>query len=781
MNAIVLAISFYPFQAAVTTHSQFTIIRIRASRCHQEPIADFHLASNIQYFQNQLTSKSSQFKTIVPLWLELLDDVERIYRDELDQFPLSLIQSPNGGPLAECKAKQQALQIAQSILLTTVLCQLEPSLKNLPTMHWLVKSSQPTCGKIFDSVFNQNRISPDSYSKLSGELIAYFQRAQKSNPHHDLTELILSFSFSKAKKSTGVYYTPPDVARFLVEKVNQCLTSGTSFASGLARQVTRDGCNIFDPAVGAGIFLVELVNFFHRSREEKSSSENCWTESLVYDILPRLFGCDLLLPSLVAAHLNLAVALHKTGFDFESASRTIKRLNLVLANSLDDLEPKNVRELSEIARKEKEFTHQILRETSMHAIVGNPPFYSQSQNDGNWIRALIIGPSGHSRSNPAIHANYLEVDGERIRERKIWLHDDYVKFFRYAHWLIEKSGDGVIGFVSNRGFINNITFRGLRNSWLKSFDRIELIDLHGDSRNRDPMQNSESEPESQPKSKANHDENIFPIETGVAIAFLSRSEAVNCCCAVSYASINGSAASKIERLGNGIRESEFQRLEPAAPNYFFDPRDMKLCTEYESGWRISDAMPQYWSAPVTARDHFVIDSSQSQLLKRMEEFLDERVSDEKIREKYFSRTRSHRYQSGDSRGWKLADARRQLASREICGSIRRVHYRPFDHRWVFWSPEMIDWPRTGLAEQFLIPDNLVLVARRQSPPNVGANFFLVTSTLTIDGILRSDNRGNESLFPLFIHDPARKDSEARIQSELRRDVRLRSETTMATG
>jgi predicted helicase len=189
-------------------------------------------------------------------------------------------------------------------------------------------------------------------------------------------------------------------------------------------------------------------------------------------------------------------------------------------------------------------------------------------------------------------------------------------------------------------------------------------------------------------------------------------------------------------------------------------------------------MPVHTTAPVTARDHFVVAFTIEELRARIEAFRDLSIPDEEIRRRYFQRTRSARYQSGDTRGWKLADARQIVAAdRDWPQKIVRCLYRPFDWRYVFWHPAMIDWPRaeiTGhLIEEGLrdgvkqrqrdidfeslrpsvVPSlPLCLIARRQQLPTQPCTFFWISDCLALDGVIRSDNRGSESLFPLYVHE-----------------------------
>ena len=101
-----------------------------------------------------------------------------------------------------------------------------------------------------------------------------------------------------------------------------------------------------------------------------------------------------------------------------------------------------------------------------------------------------------------------QVDWEAARrEEPKWLQDDYVKFLRFAQWKIEQAGRGVVGMITNHGYLDNPTFRGMRQSLMRTFDEIYVLDLHGNSLKKETC------PDGSP------DENVFDIRQGVAIAF----------------------------------------------------------------------------------------------------------------------------------------------------------------------------------------------------------------------------------------------------------------------
>ena len=200
------------------------------------------------------------------------------------------------------------------------------------------------------------------------------------------------------------------------------------------------------------------------------------------------------------------------------------------------------------------------------------------------------------------------------------------------------------------------------------------------------------------------------------------------------------------RAFHGKPSSQMRRITFLRPAALTRP-----LSEYELGIPLTDVMPVNSTLAVTARDRFVVAFDRQELLDRMAIFRDLTISDEEIRARFFQNTRSPRYAAGDTRGWKLSAARRRMANDpDWKRHVRPCLYRPFDQRWIYWVDWMVDWPRTDVNRHFVVGNNLGLIARRQMLPTQPCNYFWVSRTIPIDGVIRSDNRGSESAFPLFL-------------------------------
>jgi hypothetical protein len=458
-----------------------------------------------------------------------------------------------------------------------------------------------------------------------------------------------------ARRRRGVFYTPPALVSFMVRGVDTLLRDEFQLAAGFADTASlsvtgdvagsskpafaRDGeipyVRVLDPAMGTGVFLLQAAAVAEQRFRDALLPATCtttqaqtlWDTYVTQHLLPRLCGQELMLPPLILAHVALARWLAGTGFRFQLPTQ----LQLQLANTLAP--PAEARPLLGPVT------------APCTVILGNPPFAGFSNNRYTWMRNLLRGRDPAS-GEPV--ANYFSSAGESLRERKHWLEDDYVRFVRYAHWQIERAGSGIVAFVTNHAYLDNTTFRGMREQIAHTFPHITVVDLHGNTR-ANPRG-----PDGQP------DQSVFGIEQGVAISFLRRPLVGSPRPRIRHAELWGDRDDKLKTLqSHDVASLPHTELEPASPDFFFVPRHNPVRGEYEAGWRLCEIMPLNSTAVVTARDTFVVDLDEADLRKRMREFADPTISDADIRERYFRRSRSPLYPPGDTRGWRLAEARQR--------------------------------------------------------------------------------------------------------------------------
>lgn len=271
---------------------------------------------------------------------------------------------------------------------------------------------------------------------------------------------------------------------FIVRAVDDILKESFGIPDGLAdhKRVT-----VLDFACGTGTFLVEV---FQRAFENIGGPESGRSDLIVRDhFLKNIFGFEYLIAPYTIAHLKLSQYLADQGHSLKDD----ERLCVYLTNTLEPIEGEpDQKELwpgPALAAEIK--AAQAVKEQPILVITGNPPYSAYSKNKGAWITAKI--------------EDYKYVDGVHFGERKHWLQDDYVKFIRFAQGKMDQVPQGIVAVITSHAWIYNPTFRGMRQSLLKSFQQIHIIDLHGSSKPR----------EAAPPGIEN--ENVFDIMKGIAV------------------------------------------------------------------------------------------------------------------------------------------------------------------------------------------------------------------------------------------------------------------------
>jgi predicted helicase len=236
---------------------------------------------------------------------------------------------------------------------------------------------------------------------------------------------------------------------------------------------------------------------WQKEGKRKSTFPSLWDEYVSRDLLPRLFGFELMMAPYTVAHLKIGLKLAELGYK----PKREERLNVFLTNTLEASQQLPL-DLPGFLSKEASEAQRVKNDTQVTVIVGNPPYAGHSSNKIKWIHDLL------RQKLPDGADSYFKVDGEDLGERNPkWLNDDYVKFTRYAQFRLSKSTFGVLGFITNHGYLDNPTFRGMRQSLISTFDGLWELDLHGNSKKK------EKTPQGKP------DGNVFDIQQGVSLNF----------------------------------------------------------------------------------------------------------------------------------------------------------------------------------------------------------------------------------------------------------------------
>ncbi len=434
---------------------------------------------------------------------------------------------------------------------------------------------------------------------------------------------------------------------------------------------------------------------------------------------------------------HLKLALEIGGPEARFTLPADERLNVFLTNSLEEAHEISGRVMfaDEIAREARE-ADAVKRDRPVMVVLGNPPYSGHSANKGKWIKDLLHGRIDDSPQS------YFEVDGQSLREQgernPKWVNNDYVKFIRFAQWRIEKTGEGVLGFVTDHSYLDNPTFRGMRQSLMKAFDEIYLLDLHGNSKRK------ERAPDGGP------DENVFDIQQGVAIGlFVKRKDSGGDPAHVLHADLWGEREAGADGgkygwlAANDIGSTEWTELSPQSPQYLFVPRDEALIEEYEAGWKLTDVFPVNSVGIVTARDKLAIQWTREDVRRVASDFANRSEEDARVR-----------YNLGpDARDWKVSLAQADVRSHSDTDAlIYPILYRPFDRRCTFYtgrSRGFICMPRPQVMRHMLAGPNLGLSVGRAGQV-IGSETWdvvLAGNSLTDFNLFR---RGGNCLFPLYL-------------------------------
>ena len=454
-------------------------------------------------------------------------------------------------------------------------------------------------------------------AKMDAVVRDFGDRNPREDPVIHFYELFLKEYDAEKRMQRGVFYTPRPVVSYIVRSVHALLQSEFGLKDGLADTATweemaerheglripnaispdQSFVQILDPATGTGTFLVEVIDLIHKTLvakwQEQEHGETkiaaLWNEYVPEHLLPRLHGYELLMAPYAIAHLKIGLKLYETGYRFGSDERA----RVYLTNTLE-----SAQEFSQGAfdfaipalANEAQAVNEVKRAGQFTVVIGNPPYSGHSTNKGEWIANLI---DDYKEGFPEL----------RKPGQAKWLSDDYVKFIRFAQSLVERTGTGTVGFISNHSFLDNPTFRGMRQSLQQDFTKIFLLDLHGNSKKKEKAPNG------------GKDENVFDIQQGVAISlFVRRAIKKEEFGTVTHADLWGKrdtpADAKYDWLAaRDVESTGWEALSPRSPLHLFAPRDEALIDEYEVAWPIPKIFsPSGDPAPgiVTTHDQFAI-------------------------------------------------------------------------------------------------------------------------------------------------------------------------------
>ena len=556
----------------------------------------------------------------------------------------------------------------------------------------------------------------------------------RQDPVVHFYELFLREYDPHQKVKRGVFYTPDPVVSYIVRSVDYLLKTEFGLEDGLADtsvdpETGEPVVQILDPAAGTGTFLAHAIDQIEATVKVKRDVD--WNSYVAEHLLPRLNGFELMMAPYAVAHMKLGLKLKQTGYDFGSG----ERLRVYLTNTLE--EPVEMHErlaLTGFLSKESSAAARVKRQAPITVVIGNPPYAGHSANESEWIAGLLRGMDGQGQRVES----YFEVDGHGLNERNPkWLNDDYVKFIRFGQWRIDQTGAGILAFITNNGYLDYPTFRGMRQSLMTNFDTVFVLDLHGSLKKR------EMTPSGDP------DENVFDIQPGVAILLAVKRPArtfnVPGTSRILHADLWGSRERKYRQLEKmSIQATKWDPLDPRPPFYLFVPQDADLQTEFYEGYKVTEVFPRNSVGIVTARDRLTIRWSSQEVWDAVQDLAG--LSIEQARERYSL--------GQDVQDWKVSLAQDDIrSSGPTRGKVVPVSYRPFDTRFTYYtgrSRGFICRPRSEVMLHMLQPANVALIVGRSGAVTGDVEWNVLGVSCQIAD-LNYYRRGGGQLHPLYVY------------------------------
>ena len=488
------------------------------------------------------------------------------------------------------------------------------------------------------------------------------------------------------RKQLGVWYTPREIVQYMVARVDRALRDDLGIPRGLADERVY----VLDPCCGTGAFLVETLRRINDSSQSLGAAAG---EALRKAARERVFGFEIMPAPLVVAHLQIGLALEQLG----AGLRDDQQAGVFLTNALTGWDETVTEALAfPELQAERERANEVKRERPILVVLGNPPY--------NGFAGVAVDEERE------LTEAYREVHGVDVpRPEGKSLYDLYVRFFRMAERRItERTGEGVVCFISNYSWLAGLSFPGMRERYLDVFDAVRIDSLNGDK-----YRTGKLTPDGDPDpSVFSTEEAPVGIQVGTAIATLVRKREHVGVRAVEFRNLWG-VNKRAELLESAVAAPDdlYGTLSPhAGLGLPFAPA---IVSDDWFEWpSLTDLFPRYFPGVITGRDALFVDHDPGILLSRVDNFLAEV-------------------------GWPVPDD----------AEVVRYTYRPFDSRWVWWSAVkgLLDRPRPE-HKPHVFTGNVWIEARKREAQSEYAR-GTVTSHL-------ADNFGNgiSTFFPLYLRD-----------------------------
>ena len=488
---------------------------------------------------------------------------------------------------------------------------------------------------------------------------AFFDRFSEGEAVQYFYEPFLQAFDPALRKQLGVWYTPVEVVRYMVARVDRALRDDLGIPEGLA----ADNVYVLDPCCGTGAYLAEVLRRISGNLQDSGMGALAG-EKVRKAATKRVFGFEIMPAPFVVAHLQVGLAMQ--ALDAPLADDGNERAGIFLTNALTGWEPRRhkpfpfLQELEE----ERDRAEKVKQESPILVVLGNPPYNAYAGVAMDEERELF--------------EFYRSTQKVQLNESK-GLVDLYVRFFRMAEQrIVERTGEGVICFISNYSWLEGLSFAGMRERYLKTFDAIRIDCLNGDK-----YKTGKTTPDGGPDpSIFSTPEDPVGIQVGTAITTLVRKSDHKPTETVAFRHLWGQF--KREDLTATADDSPDALYEYVSPELAlglpFAPIDV---SDSWFEWpALSDLFPVAFPGAKTNRDSFLVDIDLHRLKSRVEDYFNADLSHDQVADRYPAIMRTARHFDAQA----IRDTLLKRGGPTESGFIKFA-YRPFDTRWLYWEAD----------------------------------------------------------------------------------------------
>ncbi|EJO7080988.1 DNA methyltransferase [Campylobacter jejuni] len=677
-----------------------------------------HLSLRTRILKDELLL-SSKNETLISLFNTFKETLykELHYEEFCDSFAQTLTYSLFLAKLNNDTAKEIDLNNAKKFipksfpLIRSMSGFLDDSFENLENIKWLLE-------EIINIINHIDITSIIKELNKTGEK-DLFNRPTILSTHKDpylhFYETFLASYDPKLREVRGVYYTPAPVVIFIINAIDEALKQDFNHKKGLSEALDKN-ITLLDFATGTGTFLLEA---FRKALEPISKNSVNYNPKVLID---KFCGFEFLIAPYTIAHLKISQSFKE---EFNSPLNDDESLKIALTNTLYSKsiskEQNDQNTLFTLIDLTKEFKKaQKIKEEQILIITGNPPYSGASSNKGlyedeikisyglepskanlnneqkKWISSYFKEKSKQNTST--FKAIYEKHKLENEKNSKVIL-DDYVKFIRFAQSKIDSQESGIFAFISNNSFLDNPTFRGMRYSLMQSFDKIYILNLHGDTRKKEKAPDGSK------------DDNVFDIMQGVSINIFIKQNSKAKNTNIYYHDLYGKRKDKYEFLyENDLNSIKWTLVKNNEPFYLFLPQNNDLLEEYNKGISVKDIFMLSSVGIASSKDAILISTNNKKLEQQVYNFYNE------FDKKY----------------------------------IKEIAYKPFDTQKIYYDIKKVERPRIDIMEHFLGYENIGLIYDRGTNLKEISNLFI--SSKVIDKHLVG---ANSYVSPLYLYPTTR--------------------------